>query len=965
MTLLKSSTFSDIKSALSAQARQNQAASQEKNTTATVKAAEAKDLAPVSEASFPTASFSTKAVAKEVSKDEFGNIIDSFENAIEMLKDIQWAKKDDEVRLTNLLNNQSDMIIRRDSEKKVLFVNAAFCTGYNVEAEALVDSVFDFDENGQSENFGAFDQGSEIMNRVLSISVNEETRYINWEDIAVRNEEGVLVEVQSIGRDITSRRNAETKMKKAIEDAEAANDAKSRFLAAMSHEIRTPMNGIIGMSDLLLETDLSPEQQTYTASVSKSAKSLLSLINEILDFSKIEAGHIDLTYAPFDLIDTIESVTELLSPRAHEKELSIGYYMDPELPKNMIGDEQRIRQILMNLAGNAIKFTETGGMFIHVSGKETEDNKFKLVLSVEDTGIGIKEEDISKIFKDFEQADGTTTRRYGGTGLGLAISNSLINEMDGSINVDSTYGEGSTFYVELELEADSSGEKVKDAWEGLTTNDRILVATEARIEAILLVKFLRQANIDVDFSNVASAQVQIQKAGAQNRPYSMLVVDAGMTVPMADQLFKTAHLVSSDPVKAIVLVEPTERGDFPRFKEVGFGAYLVRPVRPVSLFQQIVDVESVVEKADIVMPVAEVRAAPQRERSALKDLMTEMLDDVEVATVETAAVRNLPVMETIVLDTHTVEMPAILETAAPVVETPAPMVEESLVMTAMPEVMEVTNFVEQPLEIKPVEDVVAEVVETEVEVAEESAEEEVAKPLFKTPSFGQLTAKKKEAPQEVEHEEEQDSTMGSRLQAITKAPQKKSSIPDNAFEFVAPIAEEEAEEVVNEVSVPVEKVIPTGSLDIEGRNGGKPHILVADDNNINALLIRKMLENSGCEVTRVENGIEAVEAIGKASRSVEQPQFDLVMMDMHMPEMDGIEATRSIRSILAAPGYFNTKDLPVVAMTANALSSDREKFTEAGMCDYLPKPFERDDLINLLMKWHDKNWTTASQTAQM
>ena len=273
-------------------------------------------------------------------------------------------------------------------------------------------------------------------------------RWIAWREGLVRTDAGQPAELQCVGRDVTDRTETERALGEARDQADAANRAKSRFLAMASHEIRTPLNGIIGMSGLLLDTPLTPEQMTYAKAVKTSGDALLALIEELLDYSKIEAGKIDLEHRPFALAALIEDITELLAPRAQARKLEIAAYVDERLPMEVIGDAARLRQVLLNLAGNAIKFTSTGGVALIVEPGIWPN---EISFLVRDTGIGIAPEAQSRIFREFEQADERIARSYGGTGLGLSISERIVKRMGGRITLESQPGVGSTFEVSVPL----------------------------------------------------------------------------------------------------------------------------------------------------------------------------------------------------------------------------------------------------------------------------------------------------------------------------------------------------------------------------------------------------------------------------------------------------------------------------------------------------------------------------------
>ncbi|MEC9368415.1 MAG: ATP-binding protein [Pseudomonadota bacterium] len=514
---------------------------------------------------------------------ELARIAARLERGLESLNDLQWEMRESEARYRDLLDRQGDVILRRDADGRLTFINDAFCRTFGMSRQGAIGQRFVAEVlDGQRRDAAVRPELRGTVRYEQRIATAQGPRWFLWEEFAIRDESGSLREMQASGRDITEQREAEAKLQKAREEAETANRAKSRFLATVSHEIRTPMNGILGMTGLLLDTELSAEQGTYARAITTSAKTLLSLIDEILDFSKIEAGKLELAIAPFDLAEMVQGVVELLAPRAYDRSLQFGWTIDPDLPRTVTGDEIRIRQVLINLIGNAIKFTEQGGVLLHVCATG-EGVRF----AVRDTGCGLAPEARENIFREFEQADSSPSRRHGGTGLGLAISRRLAEMMGGELSVESEPGKGSTFSFTVSFAGRPSGPLLRDEMSlPLPTHHVLLMAPELESEA--LAALLKAAGTAVTCCKPEHAAIELWSAVDTGAAVDTLIVDAAWAETARSALVQAAEAAGS-PVKAVVIIGPAGRGDIPRLKSLGYQSYLVRPVRPASLLARLAD----------------------------------------------------------------------------------------------------------------------------------------------------------------------------------------------------------------------------------------------------------------------------------------------------------------------------------------------------------------------------------------
>jgi len=517
-----------------------------------------------------------RARALEASTSGLQSLAERLEDSLAALSVVNAQLHQSEARYKGLVDAQGDAILRRSPDSRLTYGNDAFFRLFGLNPERAIGHAFapappPHSRSPEFGNFGMYENDGGRVGYDQKVRTVYGWRWIAWEDFAICDPDGHLVEVQSVGRDITERKALEDALTDARDRAEAANRAKSGFLATMSHEIRTPMNGVLGMAKLLLESKMSPEQRTYAEAIRQSGESLLSLIEQILDFSKIESGAIDLQQEEVDVRATVDAVVELLAPRAHEKNIEIISVVDRDAPQIVRSDRVRLGQVITNLVGNAIKFTDTGGVRIDVRGIE-DKGRHALQFRIRDTGVGIAGERLEEIFKEFVQADSTHARKFGGSGLGLAISRRVVEAMGGEIGVDSEPGVGSVFWFTVPAPV------LRYAFPELEelAGYRVAIVTRNAVLRDGLTALVRGAGGEVAplwplYTNgkppFAIPDAVLIDAGTANR----------LDLPIEPQ----------QEARCFVLLTPAARSWLDSLAALGISGYLVKPVRLRSLIDRV------------------------------------------------------------------------------------------------------------------------------------------------------------------------------------------------------------------------------------------------------------------------------------------------------------------------------------------------------------------------------------------
>ncbi|WP_197231783.1 PAS domain-containing hybrid sensor histidine kinase/response regulator [Novipirellula artificiosorum] len=492
--------------------------------------------------------------------------------------------RESEALYSSLVERMPMNVVRKDTKGRVVFANQMYCQFLGRTLKEMVGkSDADLYPAELAKQYREADRSvlktGEVLNRIEShVRPDGETHYFEKLKGPVHDAAGKISGIQVMFWDVTERIRAEQEVQDAREMAEQANRAKSEFLANMSHEIRTPMNGIIGMTELLLNTEPTAEQRDYLNMVKQSADSLLRLLNDILDFSKIEAGKLDLEDRPFSLRDCIGHTVRTLGLRAGEKGLDLLCHFDPNLPDQLVGDAGRLGQIVVNIVGNAIKFTEQGEVEVDVSGEVTSDRSILLQFSIRDTGIGIPKDRQEAIFESFRQADTSTNRRFGGTGLGLTISTQLVEMMNGRIWIESEIDQGTTFHFTARF--DVHDEQPQPDGSELLRGFPILVVDNNPTNLHILDELLRGWDLEVTAVDSGSKGIdELKRAADAGRPYKIVILDCRM--PEVDG-FDVATFMreeqGGEDYHTIMISSAAKPGDVERCRSLAIARYMQKPV---------------------------------------------------------------------------------------------------------------------------------------------------------------------------------------------------------------------------------------------------------------------------------------------------------------------------------------------------------------------------------------------------
>ncbi|HSN09931.1 MAG TPA: PAS domain S-box protein [Hanamia sp.] len=550
----------------------------------------------------------------------------------EVVKKYEIALVQNQERLQSILDNATSLIYLKDLDGKYLLINKQFKQILNVTESTVIGKTdFDFNPEEQAKRYKETDE--KVIKTCKPVEFEEIIEMHDGKHILLIikfpliNAQNKLYGISGIATDITERVMQREELIQAKKVAEDAKRLQEQFLANMSHEIRTPMNGIQGMTDLLLDTDLTEKQHDFAKTIKRSADNLVVIINDILDFSKIKAGKLTIEKIDFDLNEIIENVTAVFMHRVREKGLTFTIDVDKNIPPVLKGDPYRLNQILINLLGNAIKFTHTGGVTFNISIKEKNERNVILNFSISDTGIGIKNDKLNEIFESFTQASVETSRKYGGSGLGLAISKQLLELQHGNISVESEVDKGTTFHFSIPFSCSKTnhklffkGKKLQD-YNGFLQNKKFLVAEDNKVNQKVIQNVLQKAGASADIANNGLEAINFLK---ENKEYDVIIMDLQM--PEMDGYAATKYIrnVMNISIPIMAMTASALKGEKSKCIEMGMNDYLTKPFDFSLFYERIRMLLDQQVASDIIEEIDET------ETNELFDLsMLEEMDDSE------------------------------------------------------------------------------------------------------------------------------------------------------------------------------------------------------------------------------------------------------------------------------------------------------------------------------------------------